>query len=234
MTFPTSGGERCLFTLLPDRDRYDRGTSLGTAFATMAGTRLVTAAHVVKSSDRCIALNRTVSPVPLKARVLHIDDEFDLAILAPDEPLVASLQLADLAGPPALTPVFVWDWPDQDSPLGRGLTPQVHHGLTLWCSDSPREIPFVGHGRHGMSGGPLVQAETGAVLGVLVRIRTGIDPDEVVDTWWDWAERSGTTPAGDSDLLIRGMKDQLRLSYGLAVPAARLRLALDLSNLEDT
>jgi hypothetical protein len=77
-----------------------------------------------------------------------------------------------------------------------------------------------------MSGGPILDAETGDVLGLVIGCWR-VDEEEVVENWWN---NIGYEVDGESEIdpshLLKSMKAHLALGMGIAVPAECITSAL--------
>jgi len=217
--------------------------SRGTAFGVRPNL-LVTCAHVVRGKSQI----KILSPEQVfdgafdtTANVLAVDEQRDLAILRVPHSNFPSLRLASNEELDDSTPLLIWTWPGwnewETKPSARKLersdlkpTPRAAVISGFWDAKEDRasSFSFAGHVEGGMSGGPVVSALTGEVVGVVKRF-WNLDPNEIAETWKLSIESLGIYPDMDGpwpnaeEIVVA----QLSLGSGMASPARELQSLLD-------
>ena len=226
---------RAVFSVLGVDDQG--GIHRGTAF-TIGPDLLITCEHVIRG----VTIFRIVSEEPIfdgrnntRAEVVTRDDVRDLALLKGVIPAPQVLEISTAQKVDDATPLLVWTWPGWGKRGSSSVRPEesimrsVQRAavVTCWWPAKERSVPsfsFAGHVEEGMSGGPIVSALTGEVVGV-VTAAWNIDPTEVAENWRDnvqgigrytFSEFLGATP----DQVVEA---QLMLGMGMALPAQELR-----------
>ena len=210
--------------------------SRGTGFAVGDGSVVVTAAHVVRGHQNCVVLRGTPTGDHWgsKGRVTFLEDEADVGIVRLEKQSPGVLQLKDRS-PTEMDHLLVWDWPawqEGSKPLlERDAQPRALAALytSTWTTRrGARRFGFAARTGHGMSGGPIVNAETGDVLGLVIG-SWQVDEHEVVEKWWDnIGDRYEVREDAEIDPshLLESMKAHLALGLGIGVPADCIGSAL--------
>jgi hypothetical protein len=180
-------------------------TGIGSGFIHSSGV-VVTAAHVAhKCSSPKQNLTFRLSDntiVPLRDEPVF-DDELDLALLVPATPVGPGLKLYNGSDLTIGTLAGIWGFPDPY----RGARPL----LTMsYLSGGDGALIFVnGEINPGNSGGPLLDIETGAVLGVIVRKFTPEIPEDILGG----LRALGRLKGG---VIYKGERDGSPITYTLA------------------
>jgi hypothetical protein len=208
----------------------------GTGFAVGDGSMVVTAAHVIRECRSCVVLRGApdADHWASKGRVALVDEEADVGIVILEKPSPTVLRLRHRT-PTAVDQLLVWDWPswqEESLPiLERGAEARALAALftSSWTTGrgSPR-FGFAARVGYGMSGGPLLDGQTGEVLGLVMGCWR-VDPEEVVENWranignrYDVGEKGGIDPSH----LLKSIKAHLALGMGIATPADCISLVL--------
>jgi len=208
----------------------------GTAFAIDAGELVVTAAHVLNGVDHCLVLQGEPPGKHWGAsgKVVLVDELADVAIVRTEKRTPHGLTLNPDRVPTRTDHLLVWDWPawqGNSKPLlerAAKARPLAAIYTASWRTQqgSPR-FGFAGHVEPGMSGGPVVSAESGEALG-LVLGTWHVDEGEIVDNWWANVGNRYEVRT-DSEVqpshLIQSVKAHLALGMGIALPADRIAVA---------
>ena len=177
-----------------DRLKSPRFRFRGTGFVAAEGNRVVTNAHVLPKTDGddagaqlAVMVSRPRSGPELRlAKVLATDPDHDVAVLAADGPPIPPLKLAADTAVRAGTAVALVGFP-----LGTvlGLVPVTHRGIVAAVTSIALPSPTAGRldsrtlarlregsfdvfqldatAYPGNSGSPLIELDTGAVIGVI-------------------------------------------------------------------
>ena len=157
-----------------------RGDRIGTAFTVDRGGRqyIVTAHHVVRdiTSGDVLAVRRNRVWGEVHIRVVGMDAEADIAVLAHEDPLTPNHQL-EMAGPGSWFHSqsvaflgFPFGWDSGTESINNGYpVPFIKAGIiSANVEGPPRRIYVDAHGNPGFSGGPLVLRLLGQPLTVPV------------------------------------------------------------------
>jgi S1-C subfamily serine protease len=141
---------------------------LGTGFFHKSG-KFITAAHVVEGCPTPIVILTNGKKV--LASVQTIDNALDLALVVPLEPVaIASFEVSKVEAVPIGTQVITWGYPAGYTGVAPLLSAGYLAGVdTLVSVTQERVTKWVVNGafNSGNSGGPLLQADTGQVIGVV-------------------------------------------------------------------
>jgi len=188
----------------------------GTGFAISGSPFVITNAHVVGSCD---AMNLVgISPVrpgAIKFTGMVRDANRDLALLCPDSPLPFKLKLTENGDdPPVKTVVETWGYPLQYEDPAPLLSDGYVAGYTLARDDQGRpKKPSVSHliingaFNPGNSGGPLIDSESGNVLGIVVEKWTLFSP--LIETVIKYLPSSGVMLGAFSEINPDGSRRQI-------------------------
>lgn len=215
---------------------------MGTGFLHKSGD-LITAAHVVKGCDNPIILLHDNTQLP--AKVIARDEDADLALIIPSKAITATpLAIAQTDMMQLGWIVAAWGYPGGYA----GVEPMISVGYLSGIDGVPGPIShritpqLVVNAAFnlGNSGGPLVETESGEVIGVVDSKFAPISPLakqalEVLKIQTSGlqytAQKADGTPANLSEgqvtaLVLEELKMQVQLVLGRAVPAASLRAFL--------
>lgn len=221
------GVRRAIFSALVF-DRELRG--VGTAFS-IRPDLLVSCAHLIRGASTIMIANE--EPIFAGAKhttseVVALDERRDLALLTVSSRDVHALALSPSKQLDDATPLLVWTWPgrhDQE-PLDLRCVPRAAV-MTRWWPGKEGGVPlfsFAGHVEGGMSGGPVVSALTGEVVGI-VRADWPLDPSEIAENWranvesLGWYDFSGGWGPPPDEIV----EEQLGLAIGIALPTCELQ-----------
>ena len=220
-----------VFSVRPKSDITARGTA-----AAIRSNLLITCHHVVTGTEEVILVSH--NPVfegkkkVGKGEVVAIEENLDLALLRSRVHLPTSLQLEDGKTLDDSTPLLVWSWPgwnafeqgEVDPCTALDLHPAPHAAVMSesWTENRIPRFSFAGRIEGGMSGGAVVSALTGKIVGI-VTSSWNIDPDEIVDTWWQlYGCEAGHDPAK-----IKALRALLALGMGIALNSKEAGVFLD-------
>ena len=202
---------------------FSKDERLGTA-AAIHPNLLITCSHVVTDRKNVLLVSR--HPVfegkkGAAAEVVEIDESLDLALLCSSVHL-PFLQLEDREVVDDSAPLLVWSWVEDGSSLELCPVPHAAVRTDSWANNNIAGFSFAGHAEDGMSGGVVVSALTGKIVG-LITAGGNIDPDEVAETWW---ESYGRQQNHDPEK-IKAIRAQLGLGMGIALSVKELRAFFD-------
>ncbi len=169
-----------------------------------------------------------------------VDKRRDLTLLKVPSASLHPLELFTSEQLDDATPLLVWTWPGRfelESRLKMGKAEGTDMGPYLRCvpraAVATRMWPakeggvplfsFAGHVEEGMSGGPIVSALSGNVVGVVTRAWF-LDPSEIAWNWrtnvehMGWYDFSGGTYPPPDEIV----ESQLGLGMGFALPVQEL------------
>jgi hypothetical protein len=226
-----------VITMSGDRKLFSRGVAFG-----VGGNRLVTCAHVVHGMTELLIA--AYEPVLGGRRhsigtVIRTDERLDLALLkiecgsAPSLDLGASDDALDDA-----TPLLVVV-PPKDAVEVALQRNDANESIASWCTTRAAVrtgswsmakagrpcFSYAGCAEDGMSGGPVVCALSGQVVGV-VFAQPPIDPGWAAEAWEDAARTTGTIDFSEVPSPTDLVAAQLAIGTGLALPASELRAFL--------
>jgi hypothetical protein len=212
----------------------------GTAFAHKSGN-VITAGHVVSDCDRSEIELIGSSGSPVKVARVTVDEARDLAILAPiGLPKVSTLPIGGGQGLSIGTPVRTWGYPLNYGSRLPLLTGGYFSGIDTEVAPNGRRVPKLiinAAFNSGNSGGPLIDATNGMVIGVVLSKLAPLPPS--VEAAFETLEKraSSVSFAGKSGHVgeevdvsewrlvlevLRYLKRQIQLVVGHAVPATEL------------
>ena len=221
----------------------------GTAVA-IRPNLLITCHHVVKDcADKILLVNRNSKTV-YKAEVVGGDENLDLALLRSRVHLPISLQLEDGETLDDSTPLLVWSWPGWNAleqgeadPSAVDFHPAPHAAVVTdsWTENNIARFSFAGHIEGGMSGGVVVSALSGKIVGVVAASWRACSPgaaQEIAETWHldgppdllsdqELQRRLEPRPA-----IVKAIEAQLGLGMGIALSIKEVRAFLN-SNAPD-
>ena len=149
-----------------------RALASGTAFCVYSDNRhsiFATNRHVIEGADAVAVLVQSAKPVIARAGILRVGSVADLALLDVAHGGIPVLTFA-ASGPTEGTRVAVAGYPQTQMILARaqlGLTPSLHVGIVNALPANGVLIQFDAQVEHGNSGGPLFDAESGLVYGIV-------------------------------------------------------------------
>ena len=216
-----------VFSVRPKSNLATRGTAVA-----IRSNLLITCHHAVEGTEQCILISH--NPVfdgkkVSMAEVVDVDKDLDLALLRSKVHLPISLQLEDGKIDDS-TPLLVWSWPgwnefEQGADFSTvDLNPGPHAAVMSdsWTENHIPRFSFAGRIEGGMSGGAVVSALTGKIVGI-VTSSWNIDPDEIVDTWWQlYGCEAGHDPAK-----VDALRAHLALGMGIALNSKEVRAFLN-------
>jgi hypothetical protein len=216
-------------------------SSSGSGFIHVSG-RVVTAAHVVAG---CAATEIVLLPAdnkPVKVTAVVADAALDLALLTPEKQMGPGLQLRN--GPLSIgLPVAAWGFPGGYPGLRPLLTMGHLAGEAPAQPNGPVRLWINGAFNSGNSGGPLVLAETGEVVGVVAAKLAPIPPiiEQALDVMSK--QRSGVvynvTNNGKTEhvseaqvvaAVLQYLRGQTQLVIGMAVPGGGVAAFMQANN----
>lgn len=233
------GGETAIAATL--RVLCPSKNSGGSGFVHVSG-RIVTAAHVIEG---CTAPNIVLLPAdnkPVKVTAVVSDPVLDLALLTPEKPMRAGLRLRN--GPLTIgLPVAAWGFP-VGYPGVRPLLTMGHlAGEAPAQPNGPVRLWINGAFNSGNSGGPLVLAETGEVIGVVASklapipsiIEQALDamskqPSGVVYTVTNNGKTERVSEAQVVAAVLQYLRGQTQLVIGMAVPGGGVAAFMQANN----
>ena len=220
------------------------GNGRGTAVA-IRSNLLITCHHVVKESeDKIHLINHNPvfeGKMGSVAETVGVDENLDLALLRSRVHLPTSLQLEDGETLDDSTPLLVWSWPGWNAfeqgevdPSAVDFHPAPHAAVMtdFGTENNISRFSFAGHIEGGMSGGAVVSALSGKIVGVVTSYRP-IDPDEVAETWY-LGEHPDNLSAQDLQSrleprppIVKAISAQLARGMGVALNIKEVRAFLD-------
>lgn len=227
-----------IFLVLVCDDKNKVVAGRGTAFA-IRPDLLVSCEHVVRdhsailiAGEESIFDGKNMTP----AQVVMLDKRRDLALLKVPSAGVHPLQLSTSEQLDHAMPLLVWTWPGwiqletgkvggTDTRPDLRCVPRAAVMTRLWPGDEGG-VPlfsFAGRVEEGMSGGPIVSALTGDVIGVVTSCWP-LDPSEIAENWrgnvegLGWYDFSGRLYPPPDEIVMA----QLGLGMGIALPVQEL------------
>jgi len=165
---------------------------------------VATAAHIARSTT-LEAVVQTIDGRELPARIIHVDNERDLAVLKiPAD--AASFTAPATAAARAGAPVLAVGTPDNEPgvvTVGRVVKPRLDTGIRYGDYGNPSPLLLDMHVEPGHSGGPVVNGQ-GHLVGMVIGFDMRRNKDgELVSTGSTYA-----VPAGDLTELVNLLKAQ--------------------------
>lgn len=220
------------------RDGSQSGFYRGTAFG-ICSNLLVTCEHVVRDAMEVWILSGEQTLDGKKgivSKVVAVDQQRDLALLRVTTIDIPFLKLSTIEQIDNAIPLLVWTWHgwhewDMKQDKGPNLR-CVHRAAVMtdcWSSGKTgiQTFGFAGHVEDGMSGGPVVSALTGEIVGVTIACWP-IDPDQVADAWQGVFGNLHNFSGNDGPAPDEVVRAQLGLGIGIALPVYELRRFLEI------
>lgn len=213
----------------------------GTGFLHKSGL-VITAAHVVKNSQNPLIC--LPSTVPLHAKTVLANDEIDIALLKPVIELkMNALPLSTQDNFAVGTSLSTWGFPSGYQGLRPMLSVGYLAGIDAWRTEGGNTITRLvvnAAFNRGNSGGPLLNIETGEVIGVVSSKLAPLSPVvqsilEALDTQKSGFSYTATLPNGTTQQFSEGqligkvlneLRDQIQLVIGYAVIPNDIRMLL--------
>ncbi len=233
---------RSIFLVLACKGENKVVEGRGTAFAVRPDL-LVSCEHVVRDASAILVVSKENifdGERMTTAQVVMVDKRRDLTLLKVPSASLHPLELFTSEQLDDATPLFVWRWPGwfelekslkMGKPEGTDMKPYLNcvprvAVMTRWWPAKEGGVPlfsFAGHVEEGMSGGPIVSALTGQVVGVVTK-DLNVDPNEVADNWRANVEHMGLYDFSGrlyppADEIVAA---QLGLGIGIALPVQEL------------
>ncbi len=226
-----------------EKGRMSRGTAFG-----IRPDLLVTCEHVVRDASQILIVSeaRIFSGKRLTAaEIATVDKQRDLALLKVAGANIHPLELSTSEELNDAIPLLLWTWPGWNGLESKLETAEVAREdigsylscvpraavMTRWWPAKGGGIPkfsFAGHVEEGMSGGPILSALTGEVVGVVCESWL-IDPTEVAENWranvegMGWYDFSGGLDPAPDEIV----EAQLGLGMGIALPVQELNSLME-------
>ena len=241
-----------VFSVRPKSNFMERGTAVA-----IRSNLLITCHHVVRGTEQVIlvshdpVLEGKKSARAGAAEVVGVDEDLDLALLRSKVHLPTSLQLAEGEAPDDSMPLLVWSWPGWNA-LEQGevdpsaivvdseLLAAAPHAAVItdsWRTENDiSKFSFAGHIEGGMSGGAVVSALSGKIVGVVTSSWTVSNPEtarEIAETWhlgeWSWSlsEQELESRLDPRPETVKAIEAQLRLGMGIALSIDEVRTFLN-------
>ena len=223
----------------------------GTAVA-IRSNLLITCHHVVKEfADKIYLANHNSVFEGKKlggAEIVGFDERLDLALLRSGVHLPTSLQLEDGKTLDDSTPLLVWSWPgwnaweEGENWKTMSFDPVLHpshHAAVMtdsWTENNISQFSFGGHIEGGMSGGVVVSALSGKIVGIVTHYSRACTPEtalRIAAAWFlgerphdlsyqELQERLEPRPT-----IVKHIEAQLRLGIGIALHTKEVGIFLE-------
>ncbi len=212
--------------------------SRGTAFPIRPEV-FVTCEHVIRDASQVLIVGEESifnGKNMTTVQVVMLDRRRDIALLKLPSATVHPLELSTSEQLDDAVPLLVWTWPgwiqmETGKVRGTDMKPDLRcvpraAVMTRFWPSKVGGVPlfsFAGHVEEGMSGGPIVSALSGNVVGVVTK-SWFLDPSEIAWNWranvehMGWYDFSGGTYPPPDEIV----ESQLGLGMGIALPAQEL------------
>lgn len=231
-----------VFSVRPKSDIMVRGTAVA-----IRSNLLITCHHVVADTEQVLLASH--NPVFKgnrmgKGEVVRIDEDLDLALLRSSVHLPTHLQLESGEIDDSM-PLLVWAWPgwnawaDGEVDLSAAVFHPAPHAAVMTDSWTENNIPrfsFAGHIEDGMSGGAVVSALSGKIVGVVTSSWTACSPGaarEIAEAWFlgthpdNLSEQELQSQLEPRPRIVKAIEAQLSLGMGVALRPKEVRAFLD-------